>query len=166
LLVACVACPGDQAITADDGGWTLVASYDDGGGAAAFGYVYTRLAGASEGSYTFSPGSTDRCAGVLIEVDGAASLGDLASNAGSTLGVITVPTGGLALACHFAKAVTNSTDSTLSSGSYTELRDTYGTSYQIAIAVAWADLGSGNTNGTDTYGSSDNELVIHLTIDP
>jgi len=159
-----------------EGGWTLLSSVDNGSSSSRpLNAVYYKTASASESTVTWTH-SSEFTSAIAIEIDGAdTSTIAVTSNQSSwVLGVVTVPTNGIVIAVH-AKGSSSSTSASsfeysdnTTNTDYTMLGDAYGTT-RSGTAVGWADLGSGDTNGTDHIrgaGSGASSATHHIAIKP
>jgi len=171
LLFAAVTCRSVQPTLAVPAGWTLLTSFDNGSSSnRPYTSIYYKTAGASETTVVFNFSPSEYTTAVAIEIIGAnTSTFDTASNAISdVLGMVTVPTGGIVIGVHGKGSDSDTSASTFNNGSYAILSDQFGTK-RSGTAVAWADLGSGDTNGTDTVsgaGTTTSTGTIHIAIQP
>jgi hypothetical protein len=152
-------------------GWTLLTSFDNGNSSSRpYTSTYYKTAGASETTVVFNFSPNDYTSAVAIEIVGAntSTFDFFSDNISNVLGVVTVPTGGIVIGVHGKGASGNTSASTFNNASYTILSDRYG-SQRSGTAVAWADLGAGDTNGTDTVdgaGTGNNSGTTHIAIQP
>ena len=171
LLFAAVTARSVQPTLAVPSGWTLLTSADNGNSSSRpYTSIYYKTAGASETTVVFNFSPSEYVSGVAFEIAGAnTSTFDTAANTSSdVLGVVTVPTGGIVIGVHGKGDNADTLASTFSNGSYTILSDRFGTR-RSGTAVAWADLGSGDTNGTDTVsgaGATTKTCTLHVTVQP
>jgi len=171
LLLVAVTARSVQPTLAVPAGWTLLTSFDNGNSASRpYTSIYYKTAGASETTVVFNFSPNEYTTAVAIEIVGAnTSTFDTApDNLSNVLGVVTVPTGGIVIGVHGKGASADTSASTFNNGSYAILSDQFGTKIS-GTAVAWADLGSGDTNGTDTVdgaGTYYNTGTIHIAVQP
>tara|TARA_R100001015_G_C4627158_1_gene186541 strand:+ start:1148 stop:2404 length:1257 start_codon:yes stop_codon:yes gene_type:complete len=159
-----------------EGGWTLLASVDNGSSSARpLNRVYYKTAGASESTVTWTH-DADYTSAVAIEIVGAdtSTLAVTTNQSSDDLGVVTVPANGFVIAVHAKGASGDTSASTVrsSNGStqtqYTALGDAYGTK-RSGTFMAWGDVGAGDTNGTDYIegaGSGSGSATHHIAIKP
>lgn len=171
LLLASVTCRSVQPTLAVPAGWTLLTSFDNGNSSdRPYTSTFYKTAGASETTVTFNFSPNEYTSAVAIEIVGAntSTFDFFSDNVSNVLGVVTVPTDGIVIAVHGKGNNSDTSASTFNNGSYTILSDQFG-SIRSGTAVAWADLGSGDTNGTDTVdgaGTGNNSGTIHIAIQP
>lgn len=171
LMLASVTVRSTQSTLAVPSGWTLLTSFDNGDSASRpYTSTYYKTAGASETTVVFNFSPSEYATAVAIEIDGAntSTFDFFSDNSSNILGVVTVPTGGIVIGVHGKGNSGDTSASTFNNGSYTILSDRFGTQ-RSGTAVAWADLGSGDTNGTDTVdgaGTGINSGTIHIAIQP
>lgn len=164
LLVAALVCRSLEDMSTAASGWTLLGSIDSGSASNTPDlHVYYKTAGASEGTHTWTWTANTYDSGALIEIPGGTGVGDVASNTGDILGVITPGAGDIVISISSAGTDADSTIFSVSNGSYTILNNYYGTR-RSGVSMAYADLGSGATNGTDTHGSGNTNAVVHAVI--
>jgi hypothetical protein len=178
LLIASVTTRSVQQNLSDptEGGWTLLSTVDNGNSSSRpLNRVYYKAAGASESTVTWTHDS-DYTSAVAIEIVGAdtSTLAVTASASTRVFGVVTVPTGGIAIAVHAKGSGSNTSASAFkhSDGStatdYTILGDAYGNK-RSGTCIAWGDVGAGDTNGTDYSqgaGQSTSTATHHIAIKP
>jgi hypothetical protein len=178
LLIASVTTRSVQQNLSDptEGGWTLLSTVDNGNSSSRpLNRVYYKAAGASESTVTWTHDS-DYTSAVAIEIVGAdtSTLAVTTGYRSRILGVVTVPASGIVIAVH-GKGDSGSTSSSTvrsSDGStqtqYTMLGDVYG-STRSGTAIAWGDVGAGDTNGNDYIqgaGSGFQTATHHIAIKP
>ena len=179
LLLASVTARSIQENLSDptEGGWTLLASVDNGSSSnRPLNRVYYKTAGSSESTVTWTHDS-DYTTAVAIEIVGAdtSTLAVTTNQSSPILGVVTVPTNGFVIAVH-AKGDNSNTSSSqvrLDDGvtvqtQYTMLGDAYGTQ-RSGTFMAVGNVGAGNTNGTDKIvgaGDGSRSATHHIAIKP
>ena len=179
LMIASITVRSTQGNLAgpSESGWTLIASVDNGDATnRPLNQVYKKVAGSSESTVTWTHDS-DYTSAVAIEIVGAdaTSIYDYFTNqASDDLGVVTVPTNGLVIAIHAKGDNGNTSSSTVRDSNnndqtqYTMLGDAYGAT-NSGTAIAWGDVGSGDTNGTDKIvgaGSGSRTATHHIALKP
>ena len=183
LMIASVTARSTQANLSgpSESGWTLLASVDNGDATnRPLNRAYYKVAGASESTVTWTHDS-DYTSAVAIEIVGAdeTSIYDSATNGvdlysgnKDILLSVNVPNNGFVIAIHAKGDDADTSSSTVryADGSdqtqYTMLGDAYGAT-RSGTAIAWGNVGSGDTNGTDKIqgaGSGSRTATHHIAI--
>ena len=183
LMIASVTARSTQANLSgpSESGWTLLASVDNGNATnRPLNRAYYKVAGASESTVTWTHDS-DYTSAVAIEIVGAdeTSIYDYATNGvdlysgnKDILLPVNVPNNGFAIAIHAKGDDADTSSSTVrdtddnTQTQYTMLGDAHGAT-RSGTAIAWGDVGSGDTNGTDKIvgsGSGSRTATHHIAI--